>query len=312
MSDPDRGHEAAYRDEGATDARGRGRLAARLVAEFTVIVIGVLVALAVDSFREDRQEQQILEEALGDIASQIQDQHFTLGVMHGRVLPQKMASLERLVRFLRDEGAPVQDTLLLVQDMSNAMGAGHPWLASDRYEALRSSGLLRLLRDRPLSEDLAGTFAGFDLLLDQADRYKSDFARVAAEILPMELAPRFHPMAGYGRDFDVPEFTAPAPLDAFVAEVRRRRGELLPLAQAEAWATASKWTAVSRIRYMLDDALEELEPWHPSPPPPDFELGMGLVDPEDPERGTFAPDSTPGGYAQGRFTGTVDLAGGTP
>ncbi|HUG37975.1 MAG TPA: hypothetical protein VML54_13545 [Candidatus Limnocylindrales bacterium] len=309
MNDPYAGEESPDRAGAASTRRGRGRLAVRLVAEFAVIVIGVLVALAVDSFREDRQEQRILEEALGDIASQIRDQHYTLGVMHGRVLPGKMASLERLVRFLREDGAPLQDTLLLVADMSNAMGAAHPWFASDRYEALRSSGLLRLLRDRPLSEELAGTFAGFDLLLDQADRYQSDFARVAAEILPMELAPRFHPMAGYGRDFNVPALTGPARLDAFITEVRRSREELLPPAQAEVWATAAKWTAVGRIRYMLADALQELEPWDPDPPGPDFELGMGPVHLEQPDGRIFAPDSTPGGYAEGRFTGTADLGG---
>lgn len=285
-----------------------GRLALRLAAEFAVIVTGVLVALAVDAVVERRQEREILDQALGDIAAQVQDQHYTLGVMTESVLPEKMAALERLVRFLRVENAPLQDTLLLVEDMRDGMLTGVPWLESDRYEALRSSGLLRLLRDPSLAQRLAGTFAAPDVLLGQADRYDTRYSELAMEILPMEFAPRRNPLAGYGRNFRVPEFGTPGRLDDFVIEVRRRREELLPIAQAEVWAAAARWSALGRLRIAMRGLLEDLKPWNADPLPEGIELGSGPVEPGEPDGRRFAPEDTPAGYAEGRYRGMAQIA----
>lgn len=288
------------------DGSGRS-FALRLAAEFAIIVIGVLIALAADNWREERQEQRILDEALGDIAAQIRGQHFTFGRIVGEALPEKVAALNRLVAFLREEDAPVQDTVLLLGDMVTAMGAGDLWLSGDRYEALRSSGLLRLLRDPALASRLANTYTGIDLLLEQADRVSAGFAPVAAQVIPMELAPAYHPMAGYGSEVERPDLSGTPVLAAFVRELRRRRAELLPLAEAEVWATTNKLTASQRIRRNMASLLADLEPWDRAPAPPDFELGRGPVDPADPDRGVFEPDVRPGSYAEGRFTGSTDL-----
>lgn len=286
---------------------GGRAVALRLAAEFAVIVIGVLVALGLEEVREDREEQRIVAEALGDIATQIQDTHFTFGVIHASVMPEKMAALERLVGFFREENAPLQDTLLLVEDLRLAMVAGILWLESDRYEALRSSGMLRLVRDPEIAEVLAGAYAAPDVLFGQADRIRSGFAHAATQILPIELAPSRNHMAGYARDFDVPEFAAPPDLEGFVRELRRRRLELLPLARAEVWTTSARWVAIGRLRRSMAIALDALEPWNPNPWPADAEFGQGLSDPTDPNSRRFAPDSTPAGYAEGRFTGVVEL-----
>lgn len=285
----------------------RGGLTLRLVAEFAVIVMGVLVALAADSWREEREEQQIVEEVLGDIAAQIRAQHYTFGRIGGEVLPAKIAALNRLVLFLRMEDAPLQDSVLLLEDMVRAMGAGDLWLSTDRYEALRSSGLLRLLRDASLGADLADAYSGVGLLLEQADRVSAGFAPVAAQVIPMELAPAYHPMAGYARRIVVPDLSGTPVLSAFVRELRRRRQQLLPLAEAEAWATTNKLTAVERIRVQLANLLDRLEPWDRNAAAAEFELGRGRVDPADPESRLFEPSVGPRSYAEGRFSGSSDL-----
>jgi hypothetical protein len=56
----------------------RARRLARGPVEFALIVVGVLAALLVDALREEAQERRILDEALSDVAAEVEGNAFTI------------------------------------------------------------------------------------------------------------------------------------------------------------------------------------------------------------------------------------------
>lgn len=310
------GGDAATPDQAGDRApreRTTARLAVRLASEFAVIVVGVLVALAFDGWRQEREERQILDESLQAIADQIRDSNFTYGRMIQAGLPDKIASLERLIRFLQTEDAPVQDTMLMLTDLATTAQAFELWIQSDRYESLRASGQLRLLRDTELATNLANAYAGVDVLMRQVYRLDGDFRHSALQLLPTAYASRVAPMRDYAGEQSRAQVDAmaapPSGLDRFVEDMRAARAELLPLARAELVATEARRFAFLRIRDNFQYLLGALEPWA-SQPLGDFHLGRSASAYTGRTRDFRRVDDVPradlgASYANGTWTGSA-------
>ena len=296
----------------------------RLVGEFAVIVVGVLVALAVDGVRERAAEKVRLDRALTDIAGEIYGQNYTFGRVTRAGLPDKAASLERIIRFLRDENAQVRDSVLLLEDMVETARNNVLWLETNQYDALIAGGELRLLAEYPdIASTLASAFAGPGVLFPQVEDLQAGWYRAVAQLIPMELSGRYSPVTGYNGDGPIPwePSMEPGALERFVASVRERRGELLPLAEAEMQATMSNAHVLERVREDFDRALHALQPWMDEDLS-EFELGVtphrpGIApdfrwerDPDDPRGPEIARSDLGRTYAEGRFTGTADLRRG--
>ncbi|HSM03864.1 MAG TPA: hypothetical protein VK858_04555 [Longimicrobiales bacterium] len=255
-----------------------------------VIVVGVLVALGVEGIRQEREEARILDEYLTDIADQIRATDFTWGVLLNVAFPEKVAALESLIRFLRDENAPLVDTLLLVGDLAHGAQIFEPWVESDRYEALRSSGTLRLLRDEEVAARLAGAYQGVEVLSGLLDELRSDYPGVALQLVPMESLAGNDPLSGYSRDFLAPGIPGDPDLSAFVRQLQSRRREVLGLARAELALTLARWNAVARMRTEMEEALQALEPWDAAAGREDAAPGLGRLPEGEPLRGSrFLP-----------------------
>ena len=85
-------------------------LVARLAAEFAIIVIGVLVALTVDAWVEDRSDRQLEVQLLGELHADLD----SLSFHANRVLEFDegvAASLERLIGSLAQSELPPSDSL---------------------------------------------------------------------------------------------------------------------------------------------------------------------------------------------------------
>ena len=142
--------------------------AARLVAEFGVIVLGVLVALAVDSWvgqraqRED--ERQALETLRADLVLSSQD----LRDVSAETAVQ-VARLNWLQNFPVDRSRefPV-DSLFAINSAANVTNAYVPILRT--YEALVATGQLGLIRSQPIQMDLASLRKEMEVYLDFRDQ----------------------------------------------------------------------------------------------------------------------------------------------
>jgi len=237
-----------------------------MLAEGLVIVIGVLSALFVDGIREERLERRMLAESLGDLVVEIEDNSVTVGRVQERQIPSKVRSLERVIRVLRGDDR-IADTLAFIQELAKSTRSIRPWLVDDRYQALRSSGQLRLVRDRAVASELGDFNRAPAILFGLANEIRGDYRKVVHEILPPELALDVSQLEGYAPDYmPTPVWFEGSPDYArTLRDLHGRENEFLALAQNEVAYVAAYAHAVNRYRHEMAAVLGVLDPWRPKP-----------------------------------------------
>lgn len=233
----------------------------KLAAEFAIIVAGVLLALAVDEWRQDREELLIANEHLSDIAAELRANLCTVERIRARALQKKMESLQTVLLFLNDPGAHVDDPAALLQAFATSTSDTKPWLVDNQFQALQNSGHVRLVSKLQPDLQLAGTYGGPEVLFSQVDRIQGPYPVVVNELIPAQLQPELNQLAGYAIDQHAPALADAEDLQRAVEDIRARRVELLGLARNEAAVATAKWYALSRIQRNLKEALESLAPW---------------------------------------------------
>ena len=121
-----------------------GTLVVRLAAEFAVIVLGVLVALWVDSWSTAREEAERELELLGSLATELResidslswDQEFTRG---------RESTLEWLLHFPVDTESIPSDSLASIALAANWTDSFYPTLRT--YESMIATGTFDLIRN---------------------------------------------------------------------------------------------------------------------------------------------------------------------
>ena len=244
----------------------RARRLTRGLVEFALIMVGVLGALLVDALREEAQERRILDEALRDVAVEIEGNAFTINNLRTGAIARKLEALTRVDAFLSDPDIPVLDTTALMSDLVTSARIIRPWLVDDRYDALRSSGMLRLLRDSELAGDLASFYELPEILFTIADQSRGRYLEAVNEIVPMEMADEVNQVRGYVpssiRDtMTVPGLGGAPDYAAAVRDLRARAEELRILARSEAAYGAGYLFAFARYMWARKRTLESLEPW---------------------------------------------------
>jgi hypothetical protein len=156
------------------NARARA-LVGRLFAEFGVIVLGVLVALGVDSWSEEREaavrELELLRslatDLRGSLAGLRDDQDFTRG---------REATLEWLLRYPTEGGAVVPvDSLPSITRAANWTAAYYPTLRT--YETMIGTGTFDLISNAGIRLALADVKSQTEVYQDyrsQATRQWND------------------------------------------------------------------------------------------------------------------------------------------
>ena len=239
----------------------------RRLSEFAVIVVGVLVALFVDGIREDVQERRILADYLGDVAFEIECTEGTLDLMQG-ALPMKMESLGRTIALLSDPSFTVaaEDGRGVLTDLVQGGRTVRPWLTSDRYQALRNSGSLRLLRSSDVSFRLADFYQAPEILFRQAEEQRGDYRVMLNGFVPIQVADEMSPLRAYAPDASIPTVdgtpaVVAAELTRLLQDLRDHRSELLIELRKEAAYGVAVSYALARYRRDLDRMLAVLEPW---------------------------------------------------
>lgn len=237
----------------------------KLAAELVVIVAGILIALAVDEWRQDREELRIASEHLSDIAAELRSNLCTVERIRVLALQPKIESLQTVLRFLNDPDASVDDPVALLQAVARSSAAATPWLVDNQFQALQNSGHVRLLRKLRPDLGLAGTYEGPQVLFSQIERIQGAYPVVVNEIIPAQLQAGFSQLSGYAPSKDAPVLADDEDLDHAIASMRARRAELLSLARNEAAVATAKWYALARIKLNFQKALEALAQWDRSP-----------------------------------------------
>ena len=201
-------------------------LIGRLLAEFLVVVIGVLVALGVDEWRgtlTERSEESLYYERLAeDFAADIANWEQLI-----QLLTPKDDALARVQEWMLEPSLSDRDRLQeLAQDL--AMGAVYsgsvPPPRRSTYEELLSTGKIAVIRDSRFRAALIDYQFAFDNLFVRVSSRITGYERLAYSIVPREIR-------GTGDNFarsDLTELELRS-----VAQAVRESDELGPLVGAE-------------------------------------------------------------------------------
>lgn len=239
----------------------------KYLGEFLTIVAGVLIALAVDGWRQDREELRIASEHLSDLTAEVRQNLCTVERIRARQLPRKMSNLQTVLRFLNDPQAEVDDPAALLQAFARSTSTARPWLVDNQYQALQNSGNVRLLRKLEPGLTLAGLYEAPDVLFTQDERIQGAYRTVVNELIPAQLQSEFSQLRGYALDSTAPVLEDDPDLGRAIDAIRARRVELLGLARGEAASITGRWYALTRISEDLTRTLQGLARWDQSTEP---------------------------------------------
>jgi hypothetical protein len=241
----------------------------KLAGELITIVLGVLIALGFDGWRQDREELKVASEHLSDITEELRQNLCTVERVSARQLPTKMESLQVVLDFLNNPEAEVADPTELLHAFVQSALMARPWLVDNQYQALQNSGNVRLVGKLAPSLSISSVYEGPEVLFSQDERIHGAYPVVVNELIPAQLQSRFSPLRRYAMDVEAPGLSDDTDLAKAVDAIRVRRVELLALARNEAAVTTGRWYALSRVSADLRSTVDELAPWDRSTTPLD-------------------------------------------
>jgi hypothetical protein len=159
----------------------------RLAAELLIIVIGILLALGVDEWRQDRAELRVVGEHLSNVAAELRSNLCSVERIRARALQRKLDGLQVVLRFLQDPAPVVEDPAAVLQSFARSSSGAMPWLADNQYQALQNSGNARLVDELVPGLRLAGTYEGPRVLFAQVERIQGAYPIVVNELMPAQL-----------------------------------------------------------------------------------------------------------------------------
>lgn len=233
----------------------------RLAAELFTIVVGILLALGVDQWRQDREELRVVGEHLSNVATELRSNLCSVERIRSRNLQRKFDGLQVVLRFLQDPAPIVEDPAALLQSLARSSSAAMPWLADNQYQALQNSGNARLVDELIPGLSLASTYEGPRVLFAQVARIQGAYPIVVNELMPAQLQTGFSLLRGYAPGSEAPALEDDAELGRAVDRIRARRIQLLDLARNEAAVATAQWYALERLRQNYQRDLETLRPW---------------------------------------------------
>lgn len=233
----------------------------KFLGEFLTIVLGVLIALAVDGWRQDREELRIASEHLSDVTAELRQNLCTVERIRARQLPRKIESLQTVLQFLNDPETDVEDPAAVLQAFARSTAASKPWLVDNQYQALQNSGNVRLLRRLAPDMALSGLYEGPEVLFSQVERIQGAYPVVVNELIPAQLQSEFSQLSGYALGERAPVMVDHADLAEAIEAIRARRAELLALARNEAAVATGRWYALARLSSDLNEKVRELSAW---------------------------------------------------
>jgi hypothetical protein len=167
---------------------------ARASAEFALIVVGVLAALALESWWGGVRDRRSEGEYIADLRDEMLRGRESLASQL-RVQAQAETSLRHAL-ILLERGVAVDSAGALVLSLvrGGAWGVAYPTVANAVFEDLRSSGRLQLIRDADLRRAIMQHYSRYETELVRftalRERFESGLASLLTHRLPIDLVVR--------------------------------------------------------------------------------------------------------------------------
>ena len=141
--------------------------------EILLVVLGILIALQINSWAVSRQNRQLEKEYLEALYFELQeDTSFYRGVSVS--LEQQYQSVRRVVKIMQDPSLKIKDSLQFVNDLRDGSGGDNLERSVVSWEELQSTGQISLFQSKALVKSL---FEYYNF----AERFVRDFNRFPLE-----------------------------------------------------------------------------------------------------------------------------------
>jgi hypothetical protein len=230
----------------------------RAAFEFLIIVTGVLVALAVDEWRQERAEVRELNQYLVSLLEEVEHNLEAVTFIRVSLTQVKTPGLETVIAHLESGDETVEDPDEFLHALADSTLLANPWFTASRFEALRNSGTMRLL-DPTLAGDISGAFGAPELLLSQVERIQGDYSLIAQQFIPAPMHSEVSPLREYEPESSAPAVVFDISDDQAIALINEDRERLLMLARGEAAAVTAKWYALKRLEREFAELKQQLE-----------------------------------------------------
>jgi hypothetical protein len=210
------------------------KTAQRLAAEFTVIVVGVLVALAVDQWREELQKRELeMEYAVRLLADLRSDSSQFAGFLEDEFVTKR----DFLLALAKGElpNPPEDDPARMLERLDQSMWGGILSVRDAAFREMQSTGQLGLLRNPDTRSMLADYYTTHTFLSGRFERSAGEYERMVAEAVPG--ATRYSYLTGEA----VGEASAKSALESVLDDPRLTRAVNAELAYAGALV---RWSGV--------------------------------------------------------------------
>ncbi len=161
-----------------------------LLAETLVVVLGVLIALALNDFWTGQQEHRL---AIDYIKRMQEDVEHDLWYVRERLHPrlrEKRAALSQVLPIVRGQAPVPDDVLAFFRNVSRGgimSAAAQPWYADTTFQDLRSTGNFRIIRNPALRERIALYYGRLGATFANLATRHTGYVSFVHTVIPAEL-----------------------------------------------------------------------------------------------------------------------------
>ena len=161
-----------------------------LIGETIVIVLGVLIALALDEIWTDRQERALEADYLSRIRIDVANDIQYITDIRSERMKQKFAALKAIAPVVRGhEPVPVDvEAFLTSVSLAGLLGASNSkWVTDTTFEDLKSTGNLRLIKSTDLRREISNYYNFQERQHQRVRDRQTEYVSTVHSIIPAEL-----------------------------------------------------------------------------------------------------------------------------
>lgn len=158
--------------------------------ELATVIVGVLIALAVNNWSIMRAEHKLGAQYLQRLSEDLRRDSLTAATNLLPAVTRKLQAIEAVAPYIRRRTTAITDTLIFLKKLGNAgsMGvANAAWAQRTTFNEMNSTGNLRLIRAPDLRASIVRYYADMQVLENRVDARRSHYALSVHRIMPAEL-----------------------------------------------------------------------------------------------------------------------------
>ena len=161
-----------------------------LVAETLVVVLGILIALALDDYRTGIKERRLAIEYIGRIQDDLKQDLGYIAVAWTPRIKIKRESLEAIAPVIRGQSPVPADRVAFLKlvSLGGVLGtSAGSWFTDTTFQDMRTTGNLRLIKDAAIRAEISEYYEMLQRQTRRVERRFSDYVPFVHSVMPAEL-----------------------------------------------------------------------------------------------------------------------------